>query len=210
MSRQVCKTVYKFSELSDRAKARARDWYREGFGQDTDWADHTIEDAVRMGEMMGIHFHTRTIKLMGGGSRQEPLVYWQLHVQGSGASFSGSYSYKAGSVKAIETEAPTDTGLHAIVRELREVQKRYGYALEARIELRGNSGVHSLCTTIDVDKVRGPNECVSADLEAPLRAFMDWIYRQLDQEWDYQTSDTTIDECILGNGYEFDEDGRRA
>lgn len=209
MSRQVCKTVYTFDELDDKAKARARDWYREGFGQDTDWADYVIEDAVRMAEMMGISIDTQPVKLMGGSTRQDPIVYWQLHTQGSGACFEGTYSYKAGSVKAIETEAPKDPELHQIVRELRDVQKRYGYALEARITHR-RPGAHSMSTVIDVDKVKGPNECVAADLEAPLRAFMDWIYQQLNAEWDYQTSDDVVEETIRGNDYEFEEDGRCA
>lgn len=207
MPHQHCKTVYYFDELSESAKARARDWWRDGL--DTDWADAVIEDAVRMAEILGISIATHPVRLMGGGTRHDPTVYWALHVQGAGACFEGTYAYKAGSVKAIQTEAPEDTTLHQIARDLQAVQKQYGYALEARISHTGNS-VHSHSVTIEVDKVRGPNECVAEDLIQPLRDFMDWIYDQLNKEFDYQTSDAVVDENIRANEYEFTEDGRRA
>lgn len=43
-----CKVVYQFDELSERAKERARDWWRDG-GLDYEWWDSTYEDAERAG-----------------------------------------------------------------------------------------------------------------------------------------------------------------
>lgn len=40
--------VYQFAELSESAKDKARDWYREG-ALDYDWWDSTYEDAERIG-----------------------------------------------------------------------------------------------------------------------------------------------------------------
>jgi hypothetical protein len=40
--------VFEFSELSDDAKEKARDWYREG-ALDYDWWESTYEDARRIG-----------------------------------------------------------------------------------------------------------------------------------------------------------------
>ena len=40
--------VYQFNELSDRAKERAREWYREG-ALDYDWWENVYEDAERVG-----------------------------------------------------------------------------------------------------------------------------------------------------------------
>lgn len=48
MPRKVESTVYKFEELSDRAKERARDWYRQG-ALDYEWWDSVYEDAKRIG-----------------------------------------------------------------------------------------------------------------------------------------------------------------
>lgn len=38
---------------------------------------------------------------------------------------------------------------------------------------------------------------------------MDWIYRQLEKEYEYQNSDECIDENLMGNSYTFREDGTR-
>ncbi len=40
--------VYTFDELNDKAKEKARDWYRKG-ALDYDWWDSTYEDAERVG-----------------------------------------------------------------------------------------------------------------------------------------------------------------
>lgn len=40
--------------------------------------------------------------------------------------------------------------------------------------------------------------------------FADWIYRQLEQEYEYQMSDECVDETIRANDYEFYEDGEPA
>jgi hypothetical protein len=39
---------------------------------------------------------------------------------------------------------------------------------------------------------------------------MKWMYRQLEAEYEYLTSDEAITETIRSNEYEFTEDGRRA
>lgn len=48
MPHTKCKTVYYFNELTDNAKDKARDWYREG-ALDYDWWEYTYEDAERCG-----------------------------------------------------------------------------------------------------------------------------------------------------------------
>ena len=40
-----------------------------------------------------------------------------------------------------------------------------------------------------------------------MRDFADWIYENLSNEYDYQTSDEVVEDAIRANGYEFDEDG---
>lgn len=44
MARKITKTVYKFEELSDQAKEKARDWWRQSLGYD-EWWDGVYEDA---------------------------------------------------------------------------------------------------------------------------------------------------------------------
>ena len=47
-------TVYTFDELSERAKDRAREWYREAQSYDDNFAEFIIEDFVKIAEMIGV------------------------------------------------------------------------------------------------------------------------------------------------------------
>ena len=42
-----------------------------------------------------------------------------------------------------------------------------------------------------------------------LRDLADWLYLQLEREWEYQSSDECVDEGIVANDYTFTETGRR-
>jgi hypothetical protein len=52
--RQVTKTVYQFDELSDKAKEKARDWFKGIL--DSDDFDSVTSEAERFGRLMGIDF----------------------------------------------------------------------------------------------------------------------------------------------------------
>ena len=47
------------------------------------------------------------------------------------------------------------------------------------------------------------------DMRDALRSFANWIYRQLEREYDYLNSDYAVYEFIIVNEYEFDDEGRR-
>src|SRR5690606_14525245 len=86
-------TVYRLDELSDEAKVEARAWYRRG-GFDYDWYDAVYEDFQRIAEILGVRFKTRTIRFMGGGTRQQPCIWFSgFCSQGDGACFEGRYDY---------------------------------------------------------------------------------------------------------------------
>src|SRR3954466_15035963 len=108
-------TLYKFGELSEDAKEKARQWYREADDGDNFWSESVIEDAATIADLMGIDLRQRPVKLMNGGTRYEPAIYWSgFWTQGSGACFEGTYTYKKGSAKAVRDYAPKDEALHAI------------------------------------------------------------------------------------------------
>jgi hypothetical protein len=92
--RTIKKTIYKFAELSDRAKERARDWYR-GCIESSDY-DSVIEDAARIADILGINLRTRAVKLMGGGTRFDPCIWW-----------SGFSSQGDGTLTIIKEKSPT-------------------------------------------------------------------------------------------------------
>lgn len=196
----VTRKLYQFDELSDEAKEKAREWYREASSYDFNdfHADYVIDDAKRIGALMGIEI--------------DKVYYSGFWSQGDGACFEGSYAYKKGSVKAVKAEAPNDKDLHEIAETLADIQKRNGYKLEASVKQRGHYN-HSGCTSIEIhhvdDRYRDIGEA-EQDIKDALRSFMDWIYHRLEAEYEYQNSDEQVDENIRINEYEFTEDGRRA
>jgi hypothetical protein len=209
--------VYQFDELSDRAKERARDWFR-GLIDASDIGENVIEDATRMAEILGIDMRTRTVKLLGGGTRQEPNVYWDLG-NGGGAAYDGSYSYQKGSVQKIKAEAPAEwtnqdgtkgaskenKDLQEIAETLQEVQRRNFYQVQASIRHSGR-----LSMSIEVERADGKEFALSEDaniVEQALEDFASWIHARLQAEEKYRYSAEVVDEDIRANEYEFTEDG---
>jgi hypothetical protein len=208
------KTVYAFDELSEHAKERARDWYRDAL--DPSDMESVIEDASRMADILGINLRTRPVKLMGGGTRNEPAIYWSgFSSQGDGAYWQGSYSYRKGSVKAMASEAPGDSKgnreLNRIARELRDIQRRYFYRLEAHADHKGrDSQMADYDVSVSDVEGNGVPQAVADVVGELLADFGHWIYRQLESEYEYQNSAKCVDENIRANKYEFTEEGERA
>ena len=191
-------TAYHFDELSDDAKEKARDWYRQFvFSESQDW-EHVYEDAKECGRLIGIEV--------------DKIYFSGFCSQGDGASFEGSYKYQNGAAKSIRQHAPQDTELHRIADQLQEVQKRHFYRLMAYCQHQGHYQ-HSGCMSVDVEDSEDQYEDIGDaedEITDLLRSFADWIYSQLEKEYDYQMSDESVDENIRCNGYEFTEAGERA
>lgn len=211
MPRTIETTVFQFSELSDSAKETARNWWRELEAQDFD-AEFVIDDAQHMAAILGIEFDGQPVKLMGGGTRTKPTVYWSgFGSQGDGACFEGYYSYAKGAAAKIRKEAPEDKELHRIADALQECQRKSFYRLRARCKHSGHY-YHSGCMSVDVTDFDYPYRDIENgdDLIQALRDFADWIYAQLEREYEYRMSDECVDESITINEYEFDASGARA
>jgi len=208
MSHIVEKTVYSFDELSDRAKERARSWWRDG-ALDYDWWDCIYEDAATIADMLGIDLRQKPVKLMNGTTRHDPAIYFSgFSSQGDGACFEGSYAYKAGCARAVRRYASKDTVLHRIAADLVTLQRRYFYRLEAECRQSGHYS-HSGCMSVNVDmagRYDVPDDAIDGLTEV-LRSFADWIYRQLEREYEWLMADEQVDESIRCNEYEFDEGG---
>lgn len=205
-------TVYRLEELSDAAREEARTWYREG-GFDYDWYDAVYEDFQRIAEILGLRLKTRPVRLMGGGTRQEPCIWFRgFWSQGDGACFETWYSYRKGAPRRIRDYAPQDVELHRIADALQSVQRRNFYQLHAEAAHRGHY-CHEYCMTISVRRDSPTCQDMTVDAEeAVIEALRDlarWLYRQLEREYDYLTSDEVVDETISANEYTFTETGRR-
>lgn len=197
--------TFKFDELSDEAKERAREWYREG-AFDYDWWEWTYDDAARMGAILGIDILQKPVKLMNGKTRMDPAIWFSgFYHQGSGSAFDGRYSYAKGSVAKIKQEAPEDKDLHRIALALQKAQARVFYQASA---VASNSRDTWLNVEVDFGDRMCDDVAADAIIDA-LRDFNSWIYRRLQEEYEYQSADEQVDESIRINEYDFTEDGAR-
>lgn len=199
--------VYPFDELDDSAQDKALAFAAEGALECFD-GECTIEDACNMAAILGIDLRQRTVKLMNGKTRQKPSVYWSgFWSQSDGASFDGSYSYAKGCSRKIREAAPLDTELHRIADRLTELQKPFFYSLTAECDVSGHYS-HSGCmrVSVEADDRYWDTTLPEDELAECLRDFADWIYSQLEREWEYQSSREVLIEGMADQM--FDETGR--
>jgi len=222
--RTIETTVFKFTELGDAAKEKAREWYRRGLDWDNYFAESVIEDAAQIAEMMGLDLRKRSVRLMGGGTRLKPAVYWSgFSSQGDGACFEGTWrasAVKPGAVAAHVGDSEQCQEVKRIAGEFEKLAKEFPEA-SFRVNHRGHYS-HENCTEFNFnfpdandgeDWPEGSREQwqkACDHLEETAKDFMRWIYRQLETEYDYARSDEQVDESIIANEYEFTEDGERA
>lgn len=150
---------------------------------------------------------------MGGGTRQAPCIWFRgFWSQGDGACFETFYAYRKGAPGRIRDYAPQDTELHRIADALQAVQQHNFYQLRAEATHRGHY-YHEYCMAISVERDSPSWQDMTADAEEvvieALRDLARWLYRQLEREYDYLSSDDVVDETIIANGYTFTEAGQR-
>ena len=205
-------TVYYLNELSEAGQDKARNWYRESAFED-DWYDCVYDDFETICGILGVHLKTRPVRLFGGGTRAKPCIYFSgFSSQGDGACFEATYAYEKDTPRKIRAHAPQDTELHAIADALQAAQRRNFYHLHADITHRGRYN-HEYCMAISVERESPTSQAMTGGAEdvviTALRDLACWLYRQLEREYEYQTSDAVVDEAIIANDYTFTDTGRR-
>lgn len=201
------KTEFKFSELSDKAKQTALDAerYSEGYLHH-EWWDGVYEDAVNMAEILGIEIsETRHTPHKGKPYYSTDISFSGFYSQGDGASFEGSYAYKPDAAEKITNAASQDKELLRIATALSvlNITQRLlgGEPIECHITTSGRYS-HSGGMEITYD---GDLDDIEKDLLQLMRDFADWIYKRLDEEYDYLMSDDVVAEQLADST--FDEHG---
>ena len=187
MSTTVQIEIFQFDELSDGAKEKARQWFREALDGDNYFAECTLEEVkASIGSMLGF-----TIK---------DVFFSGFSSQGDGACIIGTW--RAADVQAAKLRefAPCDKELARIRKDMRAFARahRGNTACITHYGIYSNSG----CTNIEADQGTAAFAQIARD-------FMDWIYRQLEQNWNYENSDESVDENIRINEYTFTVEGKR-
>lgn len=205
-------TVYRLDELSDSARETAREWYRQN-GPGDDWFEFVYEDFERICEILGVRLKTIPVRLYGGGTRQKTCIWFSgFWSQGDGARFEGRLSYVKAASRKIRNHAPKDEALHRIADTIQAGQCRNFYQLHAQIVHRDRY-YHEYCMAISVERDSPIRQDMTPHAEETiieaLRNLARWLYRQLQREYEYLTSDEMVDEAITVNNYTFTEAGRR-
>lgn len=193
-------TVCRLEELSDAAKDKAHAWYREG-GFDHEWYEFIYEDFVRICAILGIELNTSPVRLYGGGTRPKPHIYFSGFSR-QGACFEGHYAYARQASAKVRDYAPQDAELHRIADALFAVQRQNFYQLKATIQHRGHyNHEHSMMVSVERKSAVYQDITIGADevLTDALRDLARWLYRALEHEYDYQTSDECVDEALIAN-----------
>jgi len=189
--------VFQFNELSEDAKEKARNWYRNG-AFDYPWHEYTI-DEFKEGQK---EFEVEKVYFSG---------FWS---QGDGAMFeySGiSDEYKEALIDGLK-----------LPNWKKRVLKKY-----ADISCNGKHSGHyyherSCSQSFNIEADNGAQyyqnienliDSVSSDIEEAIEqnyiSIAKDLYRTLEKEYDFLNSDEQVDESILANEYEFTEDGKR-
>ena len=205
-------TTFKFSELSERAKQKARENFTSPGYLDYEWWDFTYEDALHWMAILGITVESRHIKPRPGSPKgyEEPKLYFSgFSSQGDGACFEGRYYFNADALATIERET-RDEELIRIARELavlqlsRRIQGRSFFS--AQIMTSGNY-CHSHTMQVELSSEGEDDEILGIENEvlALMRDVADWVYKSLEEMHDWLYSDEYVDEQL--GDKEFDENG---
>ena len=209
--------VYTFDELSDRAKEKARDWYRETSAGDNFWAEPVTEDFVEVLKACG--FDIATIQ----GRRSEPAIYWELNPDNAGFDASWrasdvnvdpiiadrplSYRDTEGKEQRCEGNARLVSILERIKKLAHDRRNAYGSVSTSRrsVNIGETEWTDESCDNLECDCAARADEFreIVTDLAH-------YFAVALSATYEYENSDEAIDETILANEYEFTEDGERA
>lgn len=199
MSRKVETEIFTFDELSEQAKERARQWFREGIQFD---ADDTIECTVlEAAKLLGVTIDRPR------GQRTGYAVDWDTNP--IDAAFVGTWRASDFKPGAIEEEFPTNETLHGIGASLAIIARDFPEATASCATGRHCTQIVDAYLNDDSADENDVCEAITA-CEQTLRDFASWIATAINAEYEYQNSDKYADEDIEANGYEFTESGEVA
>ena len=180
--------TYTVEELEGRAKENALEWLREGL--DYEWYDFVFEDAKKCASILGIEIGD---------------IYFSMD---DGACFNGRFSYAKGWKKALKAYAPIDAELLRIGQELQGIQKHFLYQIGGTV---GSNGRYytTICGSADINgRFADVPDSAIDDLSQVFTDLASWIYKNLQTEYEYLTSEECLIENSKANGYAFDSEGR--
>lgn len=222
MSKVIEVEVFKYAELSDQAKTKARNWYIEGM--DYEWWEGTYEMAIEDGKEKGFYI--------------DKIYFSGFYSQGDGASWTGQVDVR----QWLEENYPDSIGLSAWCQLIQEdVVSKF-----SKVEANNSHYCHeSTMQFSDVEdetdgffdehemllpsifkgmQVQHLFDIIVSDDNCPLkttegitqaitesgRQYAKDIYHRLREEYEYLCSEEMMLDHFDCNDYHFNEDGRLA
>jgi hypothetical protein len=198
--RTITTKVFTFEELSEKAKVKALDHYRD-INTDHDWYEFTLNYVKELFATFGIEV--------------DKVYFSGFCSQGDGAMFTGRYQYKTKGVKALKgyaPEIPKEVMEAAIA--LQTLQKKHGYRIAADISHSHGNYYHEYMMDFNTwdsktdDTFKFYDNGAEAELKEIMRSLARWIYRTLETEYYELQEDGNVQETIECNNYEFTKSGK--
>lgn len=188
----------KYNELDDSAKEKAREWMRACVESDNYWSEWVITDWKEILKHLGFY---------------NVDIYWSgFCSQGDGACFTGHWQDKYVEydklVELVGEEKAKEYGefFHQMkaLCDLNAIEPHY-----VRLAHRGHY-YHECSITYEIDTPEDAEDSVpdfEENFKEACQYLMRKIYRQLEDEYEYQMSDEAVAEAIEFNEYDFNEEG---
>ena len=180
--REITVKAYKFDELSDDAKKRALNKFRDINVEYDWWTDGAYYTIRAAGKLIGLDIDR---------------IYFDTYLY---CIFDASYEYVRGASAAVCKEFSWADDLHKVAKDLQALQKRHFYSLSCNVASQRDTNSYQ-CFRFGEDY-----EC--EDLGDILDDFAHWARVLLRDEYEWLTSDEAVKEIIIINEYEFTEDGK--
>lgn len=214
--RQKTVNLYQYSELSQSAQERARDWYRRASTDDNFFAESVTDDFYEVLDALGFTYDRKRTPVWSGFSSQ-----------GDGFAFTGTWYAARCKVDALIADRPatyTDENgdeqtsehnarLVVVLEAFRELARQFPNSYGSTEASRyGHSQVKNAWDSgVDDDDMDAATILEHTETFAEAcRDLAHHFYRSLESEYDFQNSDAQVQEAIEANEYEFTEDGERA
>ena|SRR5690554_5394524 len=178
-------TYYEFSELTDKQKKKAIEKHRE-INVDYGWHDDILDEFTRALEILGF--------------KKVNVSYRGFWYQGDGASFTGEFLIP-------EDDDTLEMRLEKFESEFPHLYARFNFDKYSKMTFDDDESLYLETYEIYRNKhFCGHSNTVFCDhdgVEEFTRSFSDFIYKTLEKQYEFLTSDEQVIETLIGNKIEF-------
>lgn len=199
---------HKFAELNEEAKRTAREKYISDDYPHDDWWDSVYEDANRVAKILGFDLEFSRQLKNGRTVIEIGITFSGFWSQGDGACIAGDYRFSPDAIAEIKDYCDDDE-LVDLAKQLTVMQLNQRLQgcepFRATIKAAGNYNNVSIdIYDYGIDEIGEPDESMFKEI---VNNFNSWIYKSLEKEYDYLTSDKYVDERLEEDDKDFDSTG---